>query len=139
VDVRAEQARVRLERTLAALDRDVTRLVDASQAEVIELTDLAERRRRSEDHGRMRRERVREIAHPRSARSAELRLLEGVDACGTSVREAMEAPSVPVQQKVWPWVVKRMVVEASQVLVEHVGPTGPVRLQTESQSGENLR
>jgi hypothetical protein len=100
VDVRAEQARVRLERTLAALDRDVTRLVDASQAEVIELTDLAERRRRSDDHGRMRRERVREIAHPRSARSAELRLLEGVDACGTSVREAMEAPSVPVQQKV---------------------------------------
>jgi hypothetical protein len=40
VDVRAEQERVRLERTLAALDREVTRLVDAYQAEVIALTEL---------------------------------------------------------------------------------------------------
>ena len=61
VDVRAEQERVRLERKLAALDREVTRLIDAYQAEVIELTELAERRRRIDDHGRMLRERVREI------------------------------------------------------------------------------
>jgi site-specific DNA recombinase len=73
VDVRTEQERVRLERKLAALDREVTRLVDAYQAEVIELTELAERRRRIEDHGRMLRERVREIAQQRSERSAELR------------------------------------------------------------------
>jgi hypothetical protein len=53
-----------------------------------------------EDHGRMLRERVREIAQQRSERSAELRLLEGVDACCTSVREAMEEPSFTVQQKV---------------------------------------
>jgi site-specific DNA recombinase len=93
VDVRAEQERVRLERKLAALDREVTRLVDAYQAEVIELTELAERRRRIDDHGRMLRERVREIARQRSERSAELRLLEGVDAFCTSIREAMEEPS----------------------------------------------
>jgi site-specific DNA recombinase len=100
VDVRAEQERVRLERKRAALDREVTRLVEAYQAEVIELTALAERRRRIEDHGRMRRERVRAIAHQRSERSAERRLLDGVDAFGTSVREAMEEPSFTVQQKV---------------------------------------
>jgi site-specific DNA recombinase len=100
VDVRTEQERVRLERKLAALDREVTRLVDAYQAEVIELTELAERRRRIEDHGRMLRERVREIAQQRSERSAELRLLEGVDAFCTSVRAAMEEPSFTVQQKV---------------------------------------
>jgi site-specific DNA recombinase len=100
VDVRAEQERERLERTLAALDREVTRLVDAYQAEVIELTDLAERRRRSEDHGRMLRERVREIAQQRSERSAARRLLEGVDTFCTSVRDAMEEPAFTVQQKV---------------------------------------
>ena len=139
VDVRAEQERIRLERKLAALDREVTRLVDAYQAEVIELTELAERRRRIEDHGRMLRERVREIAQQRSERSAELRLLEGVDAFCTSVREAMEEPSFTVQQKVLQLVVNRIVVEDSQGIVEHVVPTGPVRLQTEHQPAENVR
>jgi site-specific DNA recombinase len=139
VDVRAEQERVRLERKLAALDREVTRLVDAYQAEVIELTELAERRRRIEDHGRMLRERVREIAQQRTERTAELRLLEGVDAFCTSVREAMDDPSFAVQQKVLQLVVDRIVVEDSRVIIEHVVPTGPVRLQTEHQSCEILR
>jgi site-specific DNA recombinase len=93
VDVRAEQERARLERKLTALDREVTRLIDAYQAEVIELAELAERRHRIEDHGRMLRERVREIEQQRADRAAELRLLEGVDAFCASVREAMEEPS----------------------------------------------
>ena len=84
----------------AALDCEVTRLIDAYQAEVIDLTELAERRRRIDDHGRMLRERVRKIAQQRSERSAELRLLEGVDAFCTSMREAMEEPSFTVKQKV---------------------------------------
>jgi site-specific DNA recombinase len=138
VDVRAEQERVRLERKLAALEREVTRLVDAYQAEVIELTELAERRRRIDDHGRMLRERVREIAQQRADRAAELRLLEGVDAFCASVRGAMEAPSFAVQQKVIQLVVHRIVVEDSQVLIEHVVPTGPVRLQPEQQRPENV-
>jgi site-specific DNA recombinase len=139
VDVRAEQERVRLERKLAALDREVTRLVDAYQAEVIELPELAERRRRIEDYGRMLRERVREITQQRSERSAELRLLEGVDAFCASIRAAMTAPSFAVKQKVLQLVVNRIVVEDNQVIIEHVVPTGPVRLQTEQQRAENLR
>jgi len=138
-DVRAEQERGRLERKLAALDREVTRLVDAYQAEVIELTELAERRRRLEDHGRMLRERVREISQQRTERTTELRLLEGVDAFCTSVRGAMEGPSFTIQQKVLQLVVDRIVVEDSRVIIEHVIPTGPVRLQTEQQPCENLR
>jgi site-specific DNA recombinase len=139
VDVRAEQERVRLERKLAALDREVTRRVDAYQAEVIELTELAERRRRIEDHGRMLRERVREIAQQRTERTAELRLLEGVDAFCTSVRGAMDDPSFAVQQKVLQLVVDRIVVEDSRVIIEHVVPTGPVRLQTEHQADKKRR
>jgi site-specific DNA recombinase len=131
VDVRAEQERVRLERKLATLDREVTRLIDAYQAEVIDLTELAERRRRIDDHGRMLRERVREIEQQRSERTAELRLLEGLETFCTSIREAMEEPSFTVQQKVLQLVVNRIVVEDHQVIIEHVVPTGPVRLQTE--------
>jgi len=138
VDVRAEQERGRLERKLAALDREVTRLIDAYQAEVIDLSELAERRRRIDDHGRMLRERVREIEQQRTERTAELRLLEGVEAFCTSIREAMEEPSFTVQQKVLQFVVNRIVVEDHQVIIEHVVPTGPVRLQTEQQVAENL-
>lgn len=131
VDVRAEQERARLERKLTALDREVTRLIDAYQAEVIELAEMAERRHRIEDHGRLLRERVREMEQQRADQAAELRLLEGVDAFCASVRGAMEEPSVEVQQKVVQLVVNRMVVEDSRVIIEHVVPTGPVRLQPE--------
>jgi site-specific DNA recombinase len=139
VDIRGEQERKRLERKLATLDREVTRLIDAYQAEVIDLTELAERRRRIEDHGRMLRERVRDITQQRANRVAELRLLEGIDAFCASVRGAMEAPSFEVQQKVIQLVVNRIVVEDSQVIIEHVVPTGPVRLQPEQQRSKNVR
>jgi hypothetical protein len=74
---------------------------------------------------------VREIEQQRTERTAELRLLEGVEAFCTSIREAMEEPSFTVQQKVLQLVVNRIVVEDHQVIIEHVVPTGPVRLQTE--------
>jgi site-specific DNA recombinase len=133
------QERVRLERKLIALDREVTRLIGADQAGVIELAELAERRHRIDDQGRMLRERVRELAQQRADRAAARRLLEGVDACCASVRGALEAPSVEVQQQVIPLVVNRVVVEDSRVLIEHVVPIGPVRLQPEHQPPENLR
>lgn len=139
MEVRAEQERVRLERQLAALDREVTRLVEAYQAEVMGLTERAERRRRLDDHGRMPRERGRAIAQHRSERSAELRLLEGVDTFCTNGREAMAEPSFTVPQKVLQCVVNRRVVEDSQVIIEHVVPTGPVRLQPEHQGAGGLK
>src|SRR5262249_22572852 len=78
VDVRAEQERTGLERKLAAFDREMTRLIDAYQAGVIELDEWAARRQRIEEQGRMLRARVQEIEQQRVDRAAELRLLEGV-------------------------------------------------------------
>ena len=98
---------------------------------MIDLTELAERRRRIADQGRMLRERLREIEHQRADRAAELRLLEGVDAFCASVRGAMADPTFEVQQKVVQLVVNRIVAEDTRVIIEHVVPTGPVRLQTE--------
>jgi len=139
VDVRAEQERTGLERKLAAFDREMTRLIDAYQAGVIELDEWAARRQRIEEQGRMLRARVQEIEQQRVDRAAELRLLEGVDACCASIQGALETPAFAVQQQVVQFVVNRIVVEDSQVILEHVVPTGPVRLQTEHQAGENLR
>jgi site-specific DNA recombinase len=131
VDVRAEHERVRLERKLTALEREKTRLVDAYQAEVIELAELAERRQRLTEQGQLLRTRVQEIKQQRLDRAAELRLLEGVDAFCASIRDAMVAPSFEVKQKVLQLVVQRIVVEDHRITIEHVVPSGPIRLQPE--------
>ena len=131
MDVRAEQERERLERRLTALDREVSRLIDAYQAEVIELSELSERRRSVQEQGRMLRQRLREIEQQRSNRENELRLLEGVETFCASVRGSLEEPAFEVKQKVLQLVVDRIVVEESRVVIQHVVPTGPVRLQTE--------
>src|SRR5262245_32435607 len=78
IDVRAEHERARLERKLTALGREKTRLLDAYQAEVIELAELAERRQRLTEQRQLLRARVQEIEQQRLDRVAELRLLEGV-------------------------------------------------------------
>jgi hypothetical protein len=116
---------------LNALEREKTRLVDAYQAEIIELAELAERRQRLTEQGQLLRARVQEIEQQRLDRAAELRLLEGVDAFCTSIRDAMVAPSFEVKQKVLQLVVQRIVVEDHRIIIEHVVPSGPLRLQPE--------
>ena len=131
VDVEAEYERARLERKLSALEREKKRLVDAYQTEVIELAELAERRQRLNEPGQLLRTRVQEIEQQRLDRSAELRLLEGVEAFCASIRDAMSAPSFEVKQKVLQLVVQRIMVEDHRLIIEHVVPSGPIRLQPE--------
>ena len=131
VDMKADQERERIARKLTGLDREVSRLIDAYQAEVIEISELAGRRRSVEEQGRMLRQRLRKIAQQRANRENEVRLLEGVEAFCASVRRSLEEPSFEVKQKVLQLVVDRIVVEESRVVIQHVVPTGAVRLQTE--------
>lgn len=113
VDVKADQERERIERKLTGLDREVSRLIDAYQAEVIEIAELSERRRRGEEQGRMLRQRLREMEQQRANRENEVRLLAGVEAFCASVRQSLEEPSFEVKQKVLQLVVDRIVVEES--------------------------
>ena len=76
-------------------------------------------------------QRLREIEQQRANRENEVRLLDGVEAFCTSVRRSLEEPSFEVKQKVLQLVVDRIVVEESRVVIQHVVPTGAVRLQTE--------
>jgi hypothetical protein len=121
----------RLERQLRAREREVQRLIDAYQAEVIELPELQERRQRIDDHGRALRERLTELRQHRADREHDLRLLQGLDEFCASVRGALDDPPFAVKQQVLQLVVDRIVVADAQVTVHHVVPTGPVRLQTE--------
>ena len=72
-----------------------------------------------------------EIEQQRLDRAAELRRLEGVDALCASIRDAMVAPSFEVKQKVLQFIVQRLVVEDHRIIIEHVVPSGPIRLQPE--------
>src|SRR5262249_46694210 len=119
------------------LDREVSRLIDAYQAEVIEISELSERRRSVEAQGRMLRQRLREIEQQRANRENEVRLLAGVEAFCASVRRSLEEPSFEVKEKVLQLVVDRIVVEDSRVVIQHVVPTGAVRLQTEQLAPQN--
>jgi site-specific DNA recombinase len=139
VDSRDEQERQRLEHKLAALEREVQRLIDAYQAGVIELGELQERRQRITEHGHQLRERLEEVAAQRADRERQLRLVEGVEAFCASVRAGLDHPSFALKQWVLQLVVDRIVVEDKRVVVHHVVPTGPVRLQTGQQRGNKVR
>ena len=92
-DVRQEQERERTGRKLRAMEREVQRLIDAYQAGVIELAELSERRERTQEHGRMLRERLAEIGKQRADREQEIRLLQGLDEFSESVRGVLLEPS----------------------------------------------
>jgi site-specific DNA recombinase len=131
VDDAEEREKERIGRKLKALDREVGRLIDAYQAEVIDLADLKERRERIEEHGRMLKRRLSEIREKRAEREQEVRLLRGLEQFSESVAGALEDPSFETRQQVLRLVVDRIVVEEERVVVHHLVPTGPVRLQTE--------
>jgi site-specific DNA recombinase len=130
VDDAEEREKERIGRKLKALDREVGRLIDAYQAEVIDLADLKERRERIEEHGRMLKRRLSEIREKRAERGQEVRLLRGLEQFSESVAGALGDPSFETKQLVLRLVVDRIVVEEARVVVHHVVPTGPVGLQT---------
>lgn len=134
VESEQEREKVRIERKLGALEREVKRLIDAYQAEVIDLPELKERRERIEEHGRMLRQRLSEIGQRRATREQELRLLQGLEEFCGSVRDSLEDPSFETRQQVLQLVVDRIVVENGKVVIHHVVPAGPVGLQTEQRA-----
>jgi site-specific DNA recombinase len=139
VEGREERERQRLERQVHAMEREVQRLIDAYQVGAIDLAELQERRRRSAEHQQVLRQRLGELQHQRQERAQELRLLQGLDGFCTSIRSALTEPSFAVKQKVLQLVVDRIIVEDTQLVIRHIVPTGPVRLQLRHQWTENLR
>ena len=130
MDNEEEREKERIGRKLKALDREVGRLIDAYQAEVIDLAELKERRERIEEHGRMLKRRLSEIHEKRADREQQIRLLEGLEQFSESVRDSLAEPSFETKQQVLRLVVDRIMVEDDKVIIHHVVPTGPVRLQT---------
>jgi site-specific DNA recombinase len=129
VDSRDERERVRLERQIAAAGREVQRLIDAYQCGVIELAELQDRRRRSEEHTRLLRDRVEEIERQRRAREQEIRLVQGLESFCASIRDALIDPSFAIKQQVLRLVIDRIVVEDTRIVIKHIIPVEPVGLR----------
>lgn len=136
---RDERERVRLERQIAAAGREVQRLIDAYQSGAIELTELQDRRRRSEEHTRLLRQRVEEIERQRHDREQEIRLVQGLESFCASIRDALIDPSFAVKQQVLQLVIDRIVVEDNRIVIKHVIPVEPVGLRPCHRTGENIR
>ena len=129
IEPREEQERKRLERKLQAHHRQRQRLVDAYQAEIIERDELRERLQQLDAQEQFLRERLSELERQRQEREQELRLLQGVEAFCSSIRTALEEPSWEVKRQVLELVVDQIIVEDTEVIIRHIIPAGPVRLQ----------
>jgi site-specific DNA recombinase len=139
VEGREERERERIERQVHAMEHEVQRLIDAYQAGAIELHELQERRRRSAEHQHMLRHRLEELQQQRRERAHELRLLQGLEGFCASIRSALTEPSFTVKQKVLQLVVDRIIVEDTQLVIRHVVPTRPVRLQPRHHAANSRR
>lgn len=100
---------------------------------MIDLAKLRERRRCIEEHGRFLRDRLQNLAAQRATWEEDARLLEGAEEFCASVREGLDDPSFALKQRVLQLAVDRIVVVEGRVVIHHVVPTGPVRLQTGQQ------
>jgi site-specific DNA recombinase len=129
VEGREERERERIERQVDAMEREVQRLITAYQVGAIDLAELQERRRRSADHQQVLRRRLGELQQQRREREQELRLLQGLEGFCASIRSALTEPSFAVKQNVLQLVVDRIIVEDTQLVIRHVVPTEPIRLQ----------
>lgn len=128
-----EREHVRIERQLQGIEREVQRLIDAYQIGAITLTELQDRRRRTEEHSHVLTNRLRELHQQRQARQQELRLLQGLEGFCASIHEALANPTFAVKQKVLQLVVDRIIVEDTRLVIRHIIPIGPVGLQPRHQ------
>ena len=136
---REERERERIERQVDAMEREVQRLMTAYQVGAIDLAALQERRRRSADHQQVLRRRLGELQQQRREREQDLRLLQGLEGFCASIRSALTEPSFAVKQNVLQLVVDRIIVEDTQLVIRHVVPTEPIRLQPRHHSYRNYR
>jgi hypothetical protein len=72
---------------------------------------------------------LQDLAQQQQDREHELRLIQGLEDFCTSVRHALQNPSFEVKQKVLQLVVDRIIVDEQHLTIQHVVPTGPVKLQ----------
>jgi site-specific DNA recombinase len=130
-DREAEQEGERLTRRLAGHDREIQRLLDAYQAGAMTVEELKQRRQQLDLHRTHVAERLQQIQQQRDDREDQMRLIQGAELFCASIQQALVDPTFATKQQVLQLVVDRIVVAENEIVVHHIIPAGPFRLQTE--------
>jgi site-specific DNA recombinase len=118
----------RLTRRLQALAREEQRLVDAYQVEVINLTELKERRERlAEERARVT-TRLTVLQQHRQEQARHAVVKESLDAFCQTMRTALANPSFETKQKILRLVVEKIVVTDDCITIHHMIPLPDIRL-----------
>jgi hypothetical protein len=95
------------------------------------IEELKQRRQQIEVHRSHVLERLQQLQQQRDDRTKELRLIQGAERFCASIQHALAAPSFATKQQVLQLVVDRIVVAEDEIMVHHIIPAGPFRLQPE--------
>ncbi len=125
----AQQEQLRLERKLGALLREEQRLIDAYQAEVIELADLKERVARINEHRTQLAARLVALKQQQQDHERQMKVKATVEEFCRNMGTALQHPSYETKQRILRLVVEKIVVEDEQITIKHVIPISDVGLR----------
>ena len=123
-----QQEQRRLERRLTALERETQRLLDAYQADVLELAELKERRTRIQEEEARVRLRLQQLQQQEADQQRRQNIEVSVEEFCRAMEEALVHPSFATKQKILRLVVNSIEFQEDQITIKHLIPVGNVRL-----------
>ena len=123
-----QQEQRRLERRLTALERETQRLLDAYQADALELAELKERRTRIQEEQARVRQRMQELQGQEADQQRRQAIEVSVEEFCRTMEDALVHPSFETKQKILRLVVDSIEFQEDQITIKHLIPVGNVRL-----------
>ena len=124
-----QQEQLRLERKLGALQREEQRLIDAYQAEVIELGDLKERCTRISEHRAQLEMRLSSLKQQQQEGQRQVQVRATLEEFCRNMSAALQNPSFETKQRILRLVVEKVVVSDEQIMIKHMIPISDVGLR----------
>ena len=131
-----QQEQLRLERKLSALGREEQRLIDAYQAEVIELSDLKERCARITEHRTQLAARLSSLKQQQQDQRRQTQVRATLEEFCCNMSTALQNPSLETKQRILRQVVEKVVVADEQMTIKHMIPISDVGLRRHQHSPE---
>ncbi len=134
-----QQEQHRLERKLGALGREEQCLIDAYQAEIIELSDLKERCARINEHRMQLEARLVSLKQQQQDQHRQRQVQATLEEFCYNMGAALQNPSFETKQRILRLVVEKIVVADEQMTIKHMIPISDVGLRRHQHSPEKLR
>jgi site-specific DNA recombinase len=113
----------RLQTRLRALDRQWTRILDAFQSELIDKTQLAERKEHLDQARQAVEQRLADLNRLARREQAKQQMLQGFASFCQQIEGALVTPTPEVQQEVLRLLIDHVVVEPDAIVIKHIIPT----------------